>query len=357
MGTEPSDGFEERGNSVRSGCPNFKSGAGFQRRGEMEKPQFDPGLTQQYTGVLKRAINRSGQFNVRRTGTGWRDWHPYLFMISAPWPVFFLLILAAFLVVNTLFALAYSAVGIENLKNADAATPWLTFLNAFFFSAHTLTTVGYGNMWPVGPTANSVAVLESVVGVLGFAIATGLMFGRFSRPSARFGFSKSMLVAPYMGGTSLQFRVVNRRSNNIIDLEARVLLMVVELDENGLPRRKYFPLTLERPSVLFFPLTWTVVHPIVEDSPLFGKTAEQLERKQAEVLIMMKGHDESFGQSVHARFSYRYDEIVWGAKFATAFEVEDNGDLRIEVDKVSLIVPAELPNKQLGLADAATDQS
>jgi inward rectifier potassium channel len=321
--------------------------------GEMDKPQFDPGLTQQYTGVLKRAINPNGQFNVRRTGAGWRDWHPYLFMISTPWPVFFLLILLAFLVVNTLFALAYWAVGIENLKNAEAATAIETLLNAFFFSAHTLTTVGYGNMWPVGPLANLVAVFESVAGVLGFAIATGLMFGRFSRPSARFGFSKTMLVAPYMGGTSLQFRVVNRRSNNIIDLEARVLLMLVEFNEEGVPHRKYSQLTLERPSVLFFPLTWTVVHPIVEGSPMWGKTAEELERQQAEVLIMMRGHDESFGQSVHARFSYRYDEIVWGAKFATAFELEENGDLRIEVDKVSLTMPAELPGKQL--TDAAAD--
>ena len=155
-----------------------------------------------------------------------------------------------------------------------------------------------------------------------------------------------MLVAPYQGGASLQFRVVNRRSNNIIDLEARVLLMLVELCD-GKPQRRYIPLALERPSVLFFPLTWTVVHPMTEESPLFNITAQQLEQRQAEVLIMMKGHDESFGQSVHARYSYRYDEIVWGARFTTAFEVEENGDLRIEVDKVSLTAPAPLPEKQI----------
>jgi inward rectifier potassium channel len=317
----------------------------------MDKPQFDPGLTQQYQGVLKRVINKDGQFNVRRTGQSWRDWHPYLFMISRSWPVFFLLVLVGFLVVNVVFALAYLAVGIENLKNAAGPSETATFLNAFFFSAHTLSTVGYGNIWPVGAAANLVAVLESLVGVLGFAIATGLLFGRFSRPSARFGFSKSMLVAPYMGGTSLQFRVVNRRRNNIIDLDARVLLMVVEACD-GKPERKYLKLDLERPSVLFFPLTWTVVHPITEGSPLLGKTAEDLTRLQAEVLIMMKGHDESFGQSVHARYSYRYDEIVWGARFATAFEVEKDGDLRIEVDKVSLSVPAELPVKQFAASPA-----
>ena len=310
----------------------------------MPKAQFDPGLTQQYQGVLKRAINKDGQFNVRRVGRNWRDWHPYLFMISAPWPLFFGLIAAAFLVLNMMFAVLYALLGLENLKNAEAPTTALRFMNAFFFSAHTLTTVGYGNMWPVGLGANTVAVLESLTGVLGFAIATGLMFGRFSKPSARFGFSENMLIAPYMGGTSLQFRVVNRRSNNIMDLEARMLLMVVEWCNNK-PERRYLPLELERTSVLFFPLTWTVVHPITEKSPLADKTAEDLERMQAEVLIMMRGLDESFGQTVQARYSYRYDEIKWGERFAIAFEVEESGDLRIEVDKVSLTVPAQLPAK------------
>jgi inward rectifier potassium channel len=303
---------------------------------------FDPGLTQRYTKVVTRIINKDGRFNVRRVGRTWRDWHPYLFMISVSWPVFFGLVAVAFSFVNTLFAALYWMVGLEHLKNAEAPTAALRFWNAFFFSAHTLTTVGYGNMWPLGPAANAVAAAESLCGVLGFAIATGLLFGRFSRPSARFGFSDTMVIAPYKGATSLQFRVVNRRANNIIDLEARVLLMLVEEGADS-ARRKYIPLTLERPTVLFLPLTWTLVHPITAESPFFGKTAADLERMQAEVLIVMKGFDETFGQTVHARYSYRYDEIVWGAKFALAFEVGDRGELRIEIDKVSATAPAELP--------------
>jgi len=136
--------------------------------------------------------------------------------------------------------------------------------------------------------------------------------------------------------------VVNRRANNIIDLEARVLLMLVEEGHDS-ARRKYIPLALERPSVLFLPLTWTLVHPITAESPFFSKTSADLERMQAEVLIVLKGFDETFGQTVHARYSYRYDEIIWGAKFALAFEVDDRGELRIEVDKVSATEPAELP--------------
>jgi inward rectifier potassium channel len=206
-------------------------------------------------------------------------------------------------------------------------------VNAFFFSAHTLTTVGYGNMWPVGPAANTLAAIEALAGLMTFAIATGLLFGRFSRPSARFGFSPKMLVAPYKNGTSLQFRVVNRRSNNLVDVEARLLLMTVQ-GESGRPLRKFDQLELERRQVLFLPLTWTVVHPITETSPLFGRTEEDLQRLQAEVLVTMKGFDEFFGQIVNSRFSYRYDEIVWGARFAPAFEVEEDGDLRLEVDRV-----------------------
>jgi inward rectifier potassium channel len=120
--------------------------------------------------------------------------------------------------------------------------------------------------------ASAVSSLEALAGVLGFAVATGLLFGRVSRPSARIGFSQNMLVAPYQGGASLQFRVVNQRSNSLMELEARVMLMTVEMSA-GQPRRTYTLLRLEREQVMFFPLTWTVVHPIDADSPLWGKTA------------------------------------------------------------------------------------
>ncbi len=304
----------------------------------MDKPTFDPGLTQQYTGTLKRAINKDGQFNVRRAGITWRDSHAYLFLINLSWSRFAAAVTAAFIVVNTLFAGVYSAIGLEHLKGTEAPTAAGRFLNAFFFSAHTLSTVGYGNMYPVGVAANAAAALEALVGVMGFAVATGLLFGRFSKPSARIGFSGRMIVAPYLQGRSLQFRVVNRRSNNLIDLEARVMLMTVEFVGERLQRR-YKELQLERSKVLFFPLTWTVVHPIDETSPLFEKTPADLEQLQAEVLIMMRGYDDTFGQTVHARYSYRYDEILWGAKFAPAFEIDSDGDLRVEVNKVGNVEP------------------
>lgn len=309
----------------------------------MQQPSFDPGLTQRYTGQIKRAISKSGDFNVRRIGTTWRDQHPYLFLISLSWPAFSSLVLAGFAAINLLFAALYYAIGMDSLKGAEAPTMALRFLNAFFFSTHTLTTVGYGNIFPVGPLANSVAAMEALVGLTGFAVITGLVFGRFSRPSARIGFSTKILVTPYQDVTSLQFRIVNRRSNNLIDLSARLLLMTVEPVEGRL-QRKYIALTLEREQVLFFPLPWTIVHPITPDSPLFGKTQADLDRLQAEVMILIRGFDETFGQTVNARYSYRHDEFVWGARFKPAFEIDRDGDdLIVEVDKISICERAPLP--------------
>ncbi len=304
---------------------------------------FDPGLTQKYTGALNRIVNKDGQFNIHRAGRTWQDSNPYTFLISTSWWTFAGIVIATFVIVNIGFAWLYEVVADGNIKGAESSDRLVHFFNLFFFSAHTLTTVGYGNMYPLGILANSIAAVEALMGLMAFAIATGLLFGRFSRPSARFGFSPNMVIAPYRDGTGLEFRVVNRRANNLIEAEARVMLMTVEL-VNGRPERKYKQLELERTQVLFLPLTWTVVHPITEKSPLFGKTERDLERSQAEVLIMMRGFDETFGQIVYARYSYRHDEILWGAKFSPAFDVDDRGDLVLWVDKVGLTEPAGLPD-------------
>ena len=302
----------------------------------MNKATFDPGLTQQFTGALRRAINKDGSFNVHRRGTTWRDINPYLHLIEIRWPTFLSIIFLAYLTANTLFAVVYFYIGPDQLQGADAPTAFGRFLKAFFFSAHTLTTVGYGSISPKGTTANILAALEALSGLMGFAIATGLLYGRFSKPTAKIGFSDTMLVAAYQDGTSLQFRVVNQRDNTLMELEAKVLLMTVEGAPGQLTRR-YVPLYLERPSVYFFPLTWTVVHPIDPESPLYGKTAEDLASLQAEILILIKGFDDTFSQTVHKRYSYRYDEIIWGARFTPAFQIDDDGDMVLDVDRVGAL--------------------
>jgi inward rectifier potassium channel len=299
----------------------------------MQKPAFDPGLTQKYTGSVRRVINKDGTFNVRRRGATWRDFHPYLHLINMGWVPFFALLVLGYVVINTLFALAYFSLGPGHLTGADASTQTGRFLNDFFFSSHTLSTVGYGSISPKSLGSNIVASAESLVGVLGFAVATGLLFGRVSRPSAKIGFSEQMLVAPYQEIQSLQFRVVNRRRNDLTEIQARVMLMTVE-EKDGQPVRQYRLLKLEREQVLFMPLTWTIVHPIDSESPMFGLTAEDFERLQAEVMILLKAYDDTFSQTVLSRYSYRFDEIGWNRRFAPAFSVDSEGDLVLELQKV-----------------------
>jgi len=297
----------------------------------MKKESFDPGLTTQFSGELRRTINADGSFNVKRTGLRWRDANPYLMLIDTTWPRFLLVVLAGFLVVNFIFASLYLAIGIQNLKGLESDMG--AFANAFFFSVHTLTTVGYGNVYPQGPWANVISSTEAATGLMVFAVATGLLYGRFSRPSARIVYSKKAIIAPYQDGTSLQFRVANARSNTLMNMEARVLLMTVNSVDGEL-RRSFIDLPLERSQIYFFALTWTIVHPIDEASPLFGKTADDLRRVSAEIMILIQGFDDTFSQVVHSRYSYRHDEFVWGAKFTPSFKVDTKGGLVVEVDHI-----------------------
>lgn len=296
----------------------------------MRQARFDPGLTQQYSGPLRRAVNKDGSFNVVRRGTNWRDVHPYLWLVSVPWPVFLGALLAAYVVVNLIFAAVYYGLGPGALQGGASDSRFLTGL---YFSSQTLTTVGFGSIAPRSHPANVLAAFEALTGLLSFAVATGLLFGRVSRPSARIGFSERALMAPYQEGMSLQFRIVNRRANSLIEPEVTVMLMTVDRSDGGF-RREYTLLNLERPRVLFLPLTWTIVHPIDENSPLRGKSAADLEALQTELMILVKAWDETFGQTVHQRYSYRYDEIVWNARFTPAFRVGEGGDLILDVGDV-----------------------
>ncbi len=299
----------------------------------MKKASFDPGLTQQYIKPLRRVINQDGDFNVRRTGVAWSDIHPYLYLINLSWPAFLGTVFLSYVLVNLFFAGVYYLVGVNQLEGADAPTAMGRFLNMFFFSSHTLSTVGYGNISPRGIGANTVAAFEALTGVLGLAVATGLLFGRISKPSARIGFSDNVLVAPYQDGTALEFRIANRRSNALVEAQAKILLMTVDPGNGGL-KRNFQLLTLERTDVMFLALPWTIVHPIDQDSPLFGKTAEDLTRAQAEVLILIKAYDDTFAQSVQARHSYRHDEFVWGRNFAPAFSIDEQGTGVVELKKL-----------------------
>jgi inward rectifier potassium channel len=286
----------------------------------------------------QRLLNRDGSFNVARKGLGWlSSLSLYQALLTMPWLGFLGLVVAAYLLTNALFAGAYLLCGPGALSVAPEQAQMSPLAVAFFFSVETLATIGYGHITPATTAASVVMTLESLVGLLGFALATGILFARFSRPTAKILFSRKALIAPYRGGSAFEFRIANERSNQLIEVEAKVLFSHVE--GAGEARGRHFhELSLERQKVAFFPLAWTVVHPIDERSPLWGMTPQRLRDGDAEFLILLTGIDETFSQTVHARSSYKFDEVVWQARFGDVFNrPTDGGPLTIDVSRVHAI--------------------
>ena len=299
----------------------------------MYKQVKDPGFGEKYFNRTKRIINKDGSFNVSRTSAGFNISDIYHHLITVSWPVFLLMLTGTFLFVNIVFAFLYSVIGIHNLEPMSDNSFFMILLNAFFFSVQTFTTVGYGGILPESILSNLVASFEAMTGLMGFALATGLLYGRFSKPSSKIVFSNNAVIAPFKGGMSLQFRIANKRSNVLMNLEAKLLLMLVE-KKDGQFTHKYYNLNLDLPFVSFFPLSWTIVHPINDESPLKDFTKDHFENTDAEILILIKGFDESFNQDIHVRYSYRFDEIVWNAKYKRAFITNEEGETILQLDQI-----------------------
>lgn len=283
----------------------------------------------------QRFLNRDGTFNVRREGLGfWQSLSLYNSLLSLTWPKFLGLVAALYLGTNAVFAVLYVACGAHALTGFEGQPAALHFVTAFFFSVHTLATIGYGSIAPVNLAANILVTLESLVGLLGFAMVGGFVFARFARPRASIMFSSSAIVAPYRGISGLMFRIANQKSNQIVELEAKVLLSRRKV--GGTADREFIQLGLERDRVAFFPLSWTVVHPIDEKSPFYGETESTFRRCEAEILILLNGFDETFSQTVHTRSSYKGDEIVWGAKFRSMFKPpREDGVISVDIHRLS----------------------
>jgi len=312
-------------------------------------PPEDPNLDLGFGSVVaresrKRFLNRDGTFNVRREGLGsWEALSFYHYFLTISWPRFLAWVSGAYVVLNALFALAFIACGPEALTGFSNQSMGERFTRSFFFSVHTLATIGYGNIVPVTLAANILVAFESLVGLLGFAIIAGIMFSRFARPRAEIIFSRTAVVAPYRDGKALMFRIVNKKRNEIVEMEAKVLLARRKRGGSSVTDREFLPLKLERDRVVFFPLSWTIVHPIDDSSPLRGCAATELREMDAELLILLNGFDETFSQTVHTRSSYKVDEVVWGAKFTSMFNpLDDDGIISIDIRKLHEIERTEL---------------
>lgn len=286
----------------------------------------------------QRLLNRDGSFNVARTGMSiWSSISPYHWLLTISWGQFLGLTVLAIILINIGFACAYTLCGTDALTGPRLAADGGPFWQAFFFSFHTFATIGYGNVTPNGLAANLIVVVESICALVGTALVTGLIFARFSHPSARIVFSNNAVIAPYRDITGFMFRITNVRKSQIVELTAQVILSLF-VEEGGVSSRKFFGLELERNKVTFFPLSWTIVHPIDERSPLFGYDAERLIAAKAEFLILLSGTDETIAQTVHRRSSYRADEVVWNAKFSSMFMYpelnEDQQVLKVDISRI-----------------------
>jgi len=286
--------------------------------GAADKDEFrDLGFgTEVARGTRRRLLNRDGSFNVALEGLDpLSSLSLYHWLLRISWPQFLAFIAVTYISINGLFAVAFLLCGPDALQSSAGYFSNQPFFRAFFFSVDTFATIGYGNIVPVGVVPNVLVTIEALLNIVGVALATGVIFARFSRPSARVIYSRNAVVAPYRGVTALEFRIANARSSQLIDVQVQAILTKIERSGTSTVRR-FYELELERNRVVFFPLSWTIVHPITPASPMFGLTHSDLLEADAELLVLLIATDETLSQTVHSRSSYEADEIVWGAKFA-----------------------------------------
>ncbi|AFY42430.1 ion channel [Nostoc sp. PCC 7107] len=277
--------------------------------------------------------------NVEIMGLGvwhsyWRD--PYHLLLTVSWSGFVLLICAFYVIINTLFALAY-LLGGDCITNARPGS----FVDAFFFSVQTLASIGYGAMYPKTTYANIIVTVEAIVGVMGIAVMTGLAFARFSRPTARVIFSRVAVIVPYDGAPTLMFRTANQRRNLILEAQMRVYLMRDEVTAEGDFMRRIYDLKLLRQQTPGFTLTWSVMHVIDQSSPLYGMTPESLSQTNCVLMVSLSGIDETVAQIVHARHSYGSNEILWNHRFVDILHHASNGHRYIDYNHFHDVLPLE----------------
>lgn len=296
----------------------------------------DLGLGDNYNENEKRLFNKDGSFNVKKEGLlrGVKDM--YIHLIEISWTKFILVLFASYFALNLFFAGIYFSIGVEYLEGANTGSPLQNFMSCLYFSSQTFTTVGYGTISPTGVPVNLIASIEAMIGLLSFALATGLLFGRFSKANLKLKFSETILIAPYSKSTekALMFRVTNRRNTTLLETSAQVIASTSYLNEKGEMKRDFARLELEISEIKMFPSLWTIVHPIDEDSLFAKHSIAELKKMNLEILVMIKSHDETFGQAVYARTSYKGKEIIENARFVKSSLLNNKGDLTMDIDSI-----------------------
>lgn len=284
-----------------------------------------------------RFVNKNGTPNVEKTGMHLlRRISWYHTMIDMPTWKFMFVLFSFYIAINFIFAILYFGIGIEHLDGIVASqSEWSKFGQAYFFSAQTFTTVGYGHISPTGFLTSALSAAEALIGLLSFAIATGLFFGRFSRPTAFLKFSHNALISPYQNDKALMIRLVPFKNTNFTDAEAKITLGM-SIEENGVMTNKFYSLDLELHKINALTLSWTLVHPITDKSPLYKFTKEDFASIHGEILVFIKTFDDMYSNTVAARTSYTFKEVLYGAKFEPMYNrSKDASKTVLHLDKLN----------------------
>jgi len=283
-----------------------------------------------------RFINKDGLPNVKRRGVNVINrlsWYHTMLNLSSFRFITYLVVM--YILINLVFALIYYLIGVEHLTGIDKSDPMNEFIDVFFFSSQTFTTVGYGRIAPVGFMASLVATFEAFLGLLTFAIATGLFYGRFSRPRAYLRFSEIAVIAPFKDVTALMFRLAPYKNNALTDADV-TLSTAIEITESGIVKSNFYRLETQLSKINTLALNWTVVHKIDENSPFYGFSEDDFKNTNIEIIIHVRAFDEVFSNTVVQRSSYVSNEIIYGAKFIPMFYPDREHESTIlDLDKIN----------------------
>jgi inward rectifier potassium channel len=260
----------------------------------------------------------------------------YHYLVRSPWPILLILVLGAFTAANALFGLAYWLDGGVQGARPDS------YPDMFFFSIQTMSTIGYGVLHPNTLFSNALVSVEALMGLVGLAVMTGLVFAKFSLPSARVRFSRYVVVSRRDGVPSLMFRMANLRESRILEAQIHMTFSRIEVTGEGERLRRFYDLRLQRERSALFTLSWTAVHQILPDSPLSGETPESIRDSGVMVVISLTGLEEPFSQTVNARHYYGAEDILWGKRLADITSFRGGGTPVLDYSRFDEVVDAPL---------------
>ncbi len=310
-----------------------------------EPLQINTGFGSNASSYGGRLLNKDGSPNIRKTGVNFLEKLSWFHsMLNMKMWKFFSIIFIFYILVNVVFTLIYYFIGVEKLNGMQAASELSKLTEAFFFSTQTFTTVGYGRISPTGLAMNAVSSFQALVGLLSFAVATGLMYGRFSLPKAYVKFSNKALISPYENGTGLMIRLAPfKNTAALTDAEAKISIAIIK-DINGKAANQFYNILLEIPKINALALSWTLVHPINEESPLYNFTKKDFENTKGEILVYLKAFDDTFSNTVMSRTSYTFDEVAYGKKFVPMYNRDDIKQTTIlQLEKLNECVEIAMP--------------